>query len=373
MGKDYYSTLGIDKTATKEEIKKAYKKLAKQFHPDINKDSGATEKFKEINEAASVLGDDQKRAMFDQHGTAEPGQGYGPRDFDGFRNSGEDFDFGDIFDMFFGGSGGFSRGRRKDVSGSDLRFDLRISLDDVAKGLEKTIVIQRMSRCDDCRGSGAKDGSGVTACSVCRGSGQVVRSRRTAFGIFQTTAPCTACSGEGHVIKNQCEECSGKGRSEKEAKIKINIPAGVEEGMRLRYEGEGEAGIRGGESGDLYIVIHVNEHKIFRREHDDILIDIPISFTQAALGDTIEIPTIDGKAKLKIPQGTQTETTFRLKGYGIPHLNRNSKGDELAKVRVQVPENISKKQKELLEQFAKESGDASQPIKGFFKSFFEKI
>ncbi len=379
MAKDYYKVLGVEKNASKEDVKKAYKKLAKQFHPDINKSSDATEKFKEINEAASVLGDEQKRSQYDQFGDADAfkkasgGQGFDYSNFSS-RDFGEDFDFGDIFDMFFGGGGSsFSRGNKNDYRGSDLRFDLTLDLQDVASGVEKTIIIQRLESCHDCNGNGVKDESDIVICGICKGSGRAVKTRRTPFGIFQTTSTCDNCHGEGKIIKNPCKTCRGKGRLQKEAKIKINIPAGVEEGTRLRVTDEGDSGIRGYETGDLYVIIHIRPHKLFTRDGNDIYMETPISFMQAVLGDNIEIPTIEGRAKLKIPPGTQTHTVFRLKGFGLPHLNRYGKGDQNIRVVVKTPENLSKKQKELLEQFAKESGDDAKPHKDFFKKIFDKI
>jgi molecular chaperone DnaJ len=373
MAKDYYDTLGVDKNASKEDIKKAYKRLAKKFHPDLNKEADASEKFKEINEAAAVLGDDQKRAQYDQFGTAEPGQGFDYSNFGGFRNFGEDFDFGDIFDMFFGGGQGFSRSPRRDYSGSDLRFDISMELEEIAKGVEKTIIIPRLESCPDCKGQGARDSSDIVTCPQCKGQGRVTSTRRTAFGLFQTTTACNQCRGEGKIVKNPCKTCKGQGRIQKDAKIKINIPAGVENGTRLRVTGEGDSGVRGFESGDLYVVIHVKPHKLFERHGDDLFMEVPISFTQAALGETIEVPTLDGKTKVKIPPGTQPGTVFRIKDAGIPHLQRYGKGDQNVRVTVQVPESLSKKQKELLESFAKESGEEAQPSKGFFKSIFEKL
>lgn len=377
MAKDYYDVLGVPKNASKEEIKKAYKKLAKKFHPDINKEANATEKFKEINEAASVLGDDQKRAQYDQFGNADDFKqasgysGFDPRDF---RDFGEDFDFGDIFDMFFGGGqGNFSRRGRNNYRGSDLRFDLNIDLEDVASGVEKTIMLDRLSKCEKCEGNGAEDENDIVICGACKGSGRVTKSRRTPFGIFQTTAACDSCNGEGKIVKSPCKVCKGKGTLQKEAKIKINIPPGVEDGTRLRVTGEGDSGTRGFGPGDLYVVIHVRQHKLFVRDGDDLYMETPISFTQAVLGDTIEVPTIEGTTKVKIPPGTQSHTIFRLKGYGITHLNRYGKGDQNVRVIVQIPETITKKQRDLLEKFASESGDDAEPSKGFFKKIFDKI
>ncbi len=375
MAKDYYGTLGVEKSASKEEIKKAYKKLAKKYHPDKYQDTTekkqAEEKFKEINEAAAVLGDEQKRTQYDQFGKS--GSGFDFRDFGGFNNFGADFDFGDIFDMFFGGGGGFARGRRHSYRGSDLRFDIELSLEDVAEGVQKTIMLPRLEKCDDCNGSGAKNSSDIITCASCHGSGRVTRNRRTPFGIFQTTTTCNMCHGEGKAIKNPCSKCNGNGRVKKNSKIKINIPAGVEHGTRLRITGEGEAAPRNGEPGDLYVVVFVKEHEYFIRDGDDLYVDVPISFTQASLGDVVEVATLDGKTKLKIPSGTQTDTIFRLKNKGIPHLNGYGRGDQKIRVIVQVPKRLNKKQTTLLREFEKESGSDSNPVKGFFKNIFNKI
>ncbi len=369
MAKDYYKILGVDKNASKEEIKKAYKRLAKKYHPDLNKDPGAAEKFKEINEAASVLGDDEKRARYDRYGDANPNfSGFDFRDFSGFGHE-SDFDFGDIFDMFFGG-GMRPRGRRS-YRGSDLRFDLTLDLEEVAEGVEKTIKLPRLEKCTKCNGTGAKESSDIITCSQCHGSGRVTRTRRTPFGIFQTTATCSACQGEGTVIKNKCPKCRGLGRVQNSSKIKIKIPPGVEDGTRLRIANEGEAGIKGGPSGDLYVVIHVRKHRLFERHGDDLYIEIPISFAQAALGDTIEIPTLNGKAKLKIPPGTESHTIFKIKGKGLPSLHSSRKGSQKVRVIIQTPKKLTKKQVELLKEFEKLSGES--PSKNFFKRIFDKI
>ena len=375
MSKDYYDILGVDRNASKDDIKKAYKKLAKKYHPDKHQDStdkkDAEEKFKEINEAAAVLGDEQKRTQFDQFGKSGPGFDF--RDFGGFNNFGADFDFGDIFDMFFGGGGGFGRGRRRSHRGSDLRFDIELDLEEVAEGVQKTIMLPRLEKCHECNGSGAKSSSDIVTCHTCQGSGRVTRSRRTPFGIFQTTTTCNECKGEGKIIKNPCKPCRGSGRVNKNSKIKINIPAGVEHGTRLRISGEGEAGVKGVAPGDLYVVVHVKEHEYFIRDGDDLYVDIPISFTQASLGDVVEVATLDGKTKLKIPSGTQTDTIFRLKNKGIPHLNGYGRGDQKIRVIVQVPKRLNKKQTTLLREFEKESGSDSNPVKSFFKNIFDKI
>ncbi len=369
MSTDYYKILGVAKGATKDEIKKAYKKLAKKYHPDLNKEADASEKFKEINEAASILGDDQKRAQYDRFGKAEPGASFDYRNFSQ-GNFGADFDFGDIFDMFFGG--GFSGGgRRRNYRGSDLRFDITLSLEEIAEDIEKKIKLRRLQACPLCNGKGAESESDITECKTCNGAGRVTSTRRTPFEMFQTTTTCNVCRGEGKIVANPCSKCDGKGRVLETSEIKINIPAGVEHGMRLRIAGEGEAGIKGGPSGDLYVIVHVEDHEIFERQGDDLYVEIPISFSQAALGDTIEVPTLDGKTKLKIPSGTQSHTIFRVKNKGIPHLNRHGRGDEKVKVKIETPSKLSKKQEEILKNFQKASGE--KPSSSFFKGIFDKI
>jgi len=370
MGKDYYETLGVSKDASKEEIKKAYKKLAKQYHPDINKDPSASEKFKEINEAAAVLSDEQKRKQYDQFGSAEGFSGFNGFDFSemfGGREGFDSFDFGDIFDSFFGG-GGSRRGRRNGpVRGSDLRFDIEINLEDAFLGIKKNVVIPRNETCEKCDGTGAKSKSDIKTCPDCNGSGQIRRTQQTPFGMFATTGPCRTCNGQGKVVKEFCDFCDGAGRTEKNRKIEITIPAGVETGSRLRIKGEGEAGLKGGPSGDLYVVIHVKEHDIFKREEDDVLIDVHISFTQAVLGDEINVPVLpDGNAKLKIPSGTQPSTIFRMRGKGIPHVRGYGSGDQLVKVIVDVPTKLNKKQKELVQNLHEELLGKPKKKKGFF-------
>jgi molecular chaperone DnaJ len=375
MSKDYYKILGVEKGASKEDIKRAYKKLAKKYHPDLNKESDATERFKEINEAAEVLADDSKRSQYDQYGDADAFkqasgfQGFDPRDF-GFSNMG-DFggDFGDIFDMFFGR--GFSGRGGRNSRGSDLRLDIQISLEEVASGVEKTVSLERLEKCDRCDGTGATSGSDIVTCQTCGGSGRVVMTKRTPFGMFQTTATCSTCNGEGRVVKSPCPICGGKGRKNNRAKIKINIPAGVDDGMRLRVSGEGEAGVRGAPQGDLYVLIHVKEHDVFTRQEDDLYVEVPISFSQAALGDVIEVPTIEGKASLRIPSGTQSHTIFRIRGKGIPHVQASGRGDEQVRIIVQVPEKLTKKQTDLIKELQKESGET--PSQNFLKKIFGKI
>ncbi len=354
MGKkDYYETLGVDRNATREQVKKAYKKLAKKYHPDVNKDEGSAEKFKEINEAAAVLGDEKKKAQYDQFGTAEGFQGGDFSGFD-FRDFSGSFDFGDIFDSFFGGGfGGFGR-RSGPMRGADLQYDIEIELEDAAFGTTKHIIIPRLELCEKCEGSGAESASDIKTCDECNGSGKATRRQRTPFGVFQTTTTCRRCRGSGKMIKDYCKICDGAGRIKKNRKIEVRIPAGVFEGSRLRISNEGEAGEKGASSGDLYVVMHIREHDTFERVENDVYVDINISFVQAAMGDEIEVPTLDGNASMKIPAGTQPGTVFRLAGKGIPDLRGYGTGDEKVRVNVEVPKKLNKKQKDLLKQFDKE-------------------
>ncbi len=365
MTKDYYKLLGVSKNATKEEIKKAYKKLAKKYHPDLNKEADAEHKFKEINEAASVLADDEKRSQYDQFGTTAEGfQGAGGFDFRTFMDDIGDirFDFDSIFDSFFGGSM-FSQRRRGPRRGSDLRYDLEITLEEAAEGTTKTIEIPRLEKCKDCNGKGASSESGIEDCPDCNGTGVIRRTARTPFGIFSTQTGCRRCNGQGRYIKHPCKSCKGEGRIEKRRKLELKIPAGAETGTNLRIHSEGEAGESGAETGDLYIIIHVREHHIFKRHGNDIYIEAPVSFAAAALGGEVEVPTLDGKAALKIPAGTQTHTTFRMKGKGIPSLHGYGRGSQLVKVIVEVPKKLTSKQKELLREF---EGSKKEKEKGFF-------
>ena len=364
MTKDYYKTLGIEKGASKEEIKKAYKKLAKQYHPDLNKDNPQAEaKFKEINEAASILTDDNKRSQYDQFGS----EGMNGRGFEGFSGGFEGFDFNDIFDnIFSGGFHGFGGGRtRGPRRGSDLRYDIEITLEEVATGVEKSLKLQKEDTCDECNGEGGK---GVTTCSHCHGHGRITVSKRTPFGMFQTQTTCPSCHGRGKTVKDKCSSCNGSGHKLKTKTIKVTIPEGIENGTKLRVSGEGEPGEPGAPKGDLYVVVFVKEHPIFEREGSDIYIEAPLTFTEVALGTTIEIPIINGKADLKIPAGTQPGTLLRLKGKGLPHMRAYGQGDQYVKVNVEVPKTLTKKQKELLQQFEKDSKQ-----KAPHKKLFEKI
>lgn len=318
MAKDYYKILGVDRSASREEIKKAYKRLAKRYHPDLNKDDPkAEERFKEINEAAAVLADDKRRQQYDTFGTADFSgfqAGAGGFDFSGF--GGMNFDLGDIFEGIFEGFGFGSRRRQKagPRRGADLRFDLDISLEDAAFGANKHIILPRFESCTKCDGSGAESKSDIKSCAECGGSGVVRKTSRTPFGMFSRTSTCSKCRGEGKVIKNFCPVCDGSGRVEKSRKIKIEIPKGVDSGTRLRIAGEGEAGEKGGPSGDLYVVLNILPHDVFERHGNDLYIEVPISFAMACLGGEIDVPTLGSTVKMKITEGTQTNTIFRLKG-----------------------------------------------------------
>ena len=353
MGKDYYKILGIDKGATKDDIKRAYKKLAKKYHPDISKESNAAEKFKEVNEAASVLGDDQKRQQYDQFGSDFVNQrgGFGGFDPNMFRDF--SFNFDDIFDTFFGGGrgfGGFGR-RRAQPRGSDLRYDLTITLEEASQGLKRNIKIVKNAICDTCNGKGGTD---FEKCPQCHGQGRIIRQSRTPFGMFQTSSTCQKCRGEREVPKHLCKKCHGEGIIDEEKELEVKIPAGVDNNSRLRIHNEGEA-VKGGIPGDLYIFITVKKHKYFQRDGADLYLETHISFAEASLGTEIEVPTIDGKANLKIPPGTQPGTLMRMRGKGMPRLHGSGRGEQLIKVRVEVPKRLSKKQKDILKQLDKEN------------------
>ncbi|MGM5480876.1 MAG: molecular chaperone DnaJ [Nanobdellota archaeon] len=361
--KDYYNVLGVSKDASKEEIRKAYKKLAKKYHPDLNKDNPeAEQKFKDINEAVSVLSDDTKRQQYDQFGSEGMkagasgaggfgGFGGGFGGFSGGTHAG--FDLNDIFESFFGGGFGGARGRNKGPrQGADLRYDLDVTLEDAATGIDETLNIKKDDQCDTCGGRG---GTGQETCDQCGGHGIVEQVQRTPFGMFRTQQPCPKCSGTGTTVKETCKDCGGKGYQRKDKAIKIQVPAGVKDGMRLRVEGEGEPGEPGAPQGDLYVFISVKPHEDFKRDGDDLYITVPITFAQAALGDSIEVPTITGKAQLKVPAGTQPGTYLRMKGKGMPHMRGSGDGDQYVKITIEVPKNLTKKQKDIIRQFEKQA------------------
>ncbi|OIR18670.1 chaperone protein DnaJ [mine drainage metagenome] len=374
---DYYELLGVQKGASDEEIKKAYRKKAVQYHPDKNPgNKEAEEMFKKVSEAYEALKDPEKRAAYDRYGHAAfagpGGTGGAPG---GFSQAGGGFhDPFDIFREVFGqgGMGGgifeemFGGGSRDGGrDGSDLRYDLEITLEEAAKGVEKEISFRKNVTCERCEGTGAEPGSKRTTCPTCRGAGQVRRSG----GIIVFTQTCPTCGGAGTRVEKVCTACHGEGRTPKTTKLNVRIPAGVESGSRLRSSGNGEAGLSGGQPGDLYIVITVKDHELFERHGDDLFCEIPIKFTLATLGGTIEIPTLFGKASIKIGAGTQSGTTFRLRGKGMPHLRGSGQGDQLVRVHVEVPSSLSSEQRRILEEFARVSGDADHPVA---KSWFDK-
>ncbi|MEK6950633.1 MAG: molecular chaperone DnaJ [Nanoarchaeota archaeon] len=366
--KDYYKTLGVDKKASKDDIKKAFKKLAMKYHPDRapeEKKKEYEEKFKVINEAVSVLGDDKKRQQYDQFGSSSfSGQagfeGYDFSDIMSQFRSGAFGNFDDIFEHVFGGGGSTAGRVRRGRRGADLLYETEITLEEAAKSSKKTISLNKLEHCKNCEGRGALH---FESCPQCHGSGYLQRTTRTAFGIFQQSGPCGSCQGRGEVAKDACSECQGEGLVRKKKKLEVTIPAGVEEGMRLRVPGEGEVGDHG-PAGDLYLQVHLQPHAYFTREEANLHLTVPISFTQAALGDEVEVPTIDGKAILKIPAGTDSETLFRMRGKGMPTL-RGEKGDQLVKVRIEVPKRLSKKEADLIKQLNEE-----KPSKNVFSRMF---
>ena len=362
MATDYYELLGVHRNATDSEIKRAYRRLAHEHHPDKNPgNKAAEEKFKEINQAYEVLSDAQKRAYYDQYGTAPGAQG-GPG-FGGFgAGMGMGDIFGDIFEEFFGGG----RGRARATAGDDLRYNLRITFEDAAFGTTTKIRVPRWERCPDCEGSGAKPGTSPVTCTVCHGAGQI----RTQQGFFSISRPCSRCNGEGKVITDPCPTCRGRKRVERERTLSVKIPAGVETGNTIRLTGEGELGSYGGPPGDLYVYLAVDEHPLFKRDGQDIICDVPVSFAQAALGAEIEVPTLTGNTKLKIPAGTQPGHVIRLRGKGFPHLRGSGSGDQLCRVAVEVPSKLTSRQKELLQEFEGLNVDNATPIT---KGFFEKV
>lgn len=347
--RDYYEVLGIDRNATDEDIKKAFRKLAFEYHPDRNKDDGATEKFKELNEAYEVLSSPEKRVKYDRYGHAGLEGSVFSQDFSGAGFSG----FGDIFDAFFGGMNTTGERRQGQVQGADIQQNVTMTLEETATGTERQIKINRVESCSVCHGSGAKPGCKPARCPDCNGTGQVRRVQQSFFGRFVNITTCPKCHGEGKVINDLCPQCRGTGREKFSRTLTITIPAGVSNGNQLTIRGEGDAGLRGGPPGDLYLSITVLPHTIFQRERDDILYNLPVNFAQAALGDEVEVPTLNGKTRIKIPAGAQYGTTLRLKDKGITHLRGGGKGDEIITLQIVTPEKLTKEQKRIFEELAK--------------------
>ncbi len=343
--RDYYEVLGIDRDATDEVIKKAFRKLAFKYHPDHNHEDGAEGKFKEVNEAYEVLSDADKRAAYDRfgHGGAESFFGRG---FEGFNFGG----FGDIFDAFFGRA--TTATRQAPQPGTDLHYGITITLEEAALGSEKEINISRTENCSLCQGTGSKPGSQLSRCPNCNGTGQVRRTQQSIFGRFTNITTCPRCHGEGRIITEPCPQCRGTGKEKRQRSRLVKIPAGVEDGSQIRIRGEGNAGTRGGPSGNVYITVSVEEHELFTRDGDNILYELPIDFAQAALGTEVEVPTLDGEVKLKIPAGSQTGKVFWLKNKGIPHLHRSGCGDQLVTLLVVTPESLTEKQRQLFQELA---------------------
>ncbi len=352
--RDYYDILEVSRGASEEDIRKAFRKKALEFHPDRNKSDDAHEKFKEANEAYQVLTDPERRQRYDRFGhpgvgNGAQGQGQGFEGFDLFGG------FGDVFDAFFGG-GGTTRTRARE--GRDLQTNITISFEEAAFGTTKDIDVNRVERCTRCEGSRSEPGHSKETCSNCKGSGRVRRAQRSIFGQFVTEAACNVCNGSGETVSHPCTQCKGSGMEKSKRKLQVNVPPGISHGLRLNLQGQGDSGEFGGPPGDLFVGIRVQPHERFRREDDDVLLTVDLSFPQAALGAEIDVPTLEGTAKLKVPAGTQSNTHFKLKGQGVPHLGREGKrGDEIVTVKVSTPDHLSKRQKELLEELQHTMGD----------------
>ncbi|MER1955005.1 MAG: molecular chaperone DnaJ [Desemzia incerta] len=370
--RDYYEVLGVSKGASDDEIKKAYRKLSKKYHPDINKEADADEKFKEIAEAYEVLSDANKRAAYDQYGHASTdpnfgaGGGFGGGGFGGSGFGG----FEDIFDSFFGGGGRARYNPNAPRQGEDLQYTLDLEFEEAVFGKQSTIRYNRKQECETCHGDGAKPGTSPVTCSKCSGTGSINVERNTPLGRIQTRSVCDVCNGTGQEIKEKCPTCVGAGHVKDRHTVKVTVPAGVEDGDQMRLSGQGEAGKNGGPYGDLYVIFRVKPSKQFQRRGAEIYYEAPIHFVQAALGDEIQVPTVHGKVKLKIPAGTQTGTTFRIKGKGAPRLRGTGQGDQHVKVNIVTPKNLNSKQAELLREFAKASDISITEEDG---SFFNKV
>lgn len=373
--RDYYEVLGVSKSASEDEIKKAYRKLSKKYHPDINKEPDADEKFKEVSEAYEMLSDPQKRAAYDQYGHAANDPNFGASGFGGFSGGG----FEDIFSSFFGGGGGGFGGfgssqsrRNMPRQGADLQYRINLTFEEAIFGKKETLTYQREELCHTCDGSGAKPGSKPQTCSKCHGTGSINVEQQTMFGRMMTQAVCDACGGTGEIITEKCTTCHGQGRERKQHSVSVTVPAGVEHGQQMRLSGQGNAGYNGGPYGDLYVVFSVQASNQFERDGSEIYYEQKISMVQATLGDDIEVPTVHGPVKLKIPAGTQSGTSFRLRGKGAPKLRSSAMGDQHVRVTVMIPKDLNAKQKELLREFAKAGGNKlpEEEEEGFFDKLF---
>ena len=371
--RDYYEVLGVQKGATDAEIKKAYRKMAKENHPDLHPgDKDAEARFKEINEAYEVLSDSEKKARYDQFGFAGVDPSYGGGGYGGGFDGSFDFgDLGDIFGSFFGGGfGGGGRARSGPQRGESLRTRLTITFEEAAFGCEKEVSIDRVEQCETCKGSGAAPGTSPETCPACGGSGQVPQRRQTPMGVFATTGPCPRCGGKGKIVSSPCKSCGGSGQIRKRKTVKVSIPAGIDNGQIISLRGQGNTGRNGGPSGDLQIIVSVQPHQLFRRDGSDVYCDAPITFTQAVLGGEMEIPTIDGKVSYTLPEGTQSGSTFRLKGKGIPNVNGRGRGDQFVTVHIETPKGLNREQKEALRKFSETLKEQNYKER---KSFFDKF
>ncbi|MGA7837735.1 MAG: molecular chaperone DnaJ [Ignavibacteriaceae bacterium] len=381
MGKrDYYEILGVERNATKEELKKSYRKLAMQYHPDRNPDdSEAEEKFKEAAEAYEILNDDDRRARYDRFGhDGVKGNGFGSQGFsdvnDIFSHFSDIFGGGSIFDDFFGGTSQRGRGRKRGtgIPGSDLRVTLKLKLEEIAEGVTKQIKLKKQVKCDSCNGNGSEGGKSTKTCSVCQGTGEVKTVSRSVFGQFVNIQPCNNCDGDGVVVDNPCKKCMGDGRIVEDVTVKVDAPAGVSEGNYMTMRGEGNAGKRGGHSGDLIVVFQEIPHEYFNREGDDIIYDLFISYPDAALGSEVEVPTLTGKAKLKTDAGTQNGKLLKMRDKGIKHLNHGGRGNQIVRINIEVPKKLNSKEKELMKELAGQPNikkSAHSDEKNFFKRF----
>ncbi len=365
MPRDYYEVLGVTRTASKEEIKKAFRGLARKYHPDVSSESDAEDRFKEINEAYTILSDDDKRAAYDRYGHA--GVNGMPGGFGGFGGARGFPGFEEIFEEFFNGFAGGGRRRRGPVQGRDLRHDLTIDFQQAVFGAEVDVQLTRREACDVCNGSGAAPGTSPRQCPDCNGTGQVRQVRQTFLGSMVNIEDCPRCRGTGQIVEKPCEKCSGSGVMHRNRKLTVNIPAGVDDGMQIRLSGEGEPGMRNGPNGDLYVVLHVTPHEFFKRRNSDIILEVSINVAQAALGDQINIPTVDGDEEVQVPAGTQSGKMIRLKGKGIPKLRRDGsaagRGDQLLILTVDIPSKLTKEQRQLFEELGRTLGRDVVPQK----------